>query len=251
MTPGKPSERSLISVIVATYNVEDTIQKTINSINNQDFDDWELVVVDGGSSDRTVDILKSNVCSKIVFKSEKDRGIGDAWNKGLEMASGHWIIFLGSGDWFPNNTFSRIARKLTNPAARNTIFYGDVVFESPDGGHSIRYASRNSGDASARGFGFMHPSAFCHRSVFENIGLFNIEKKICVDTDFLLRVCCSKNYSFENSHHSVVMTTGGVSDRNWLGANLEYLECYVNVLKINPVLSILFKIDVYLRVIFF
>lgn len=89
-----------ISIIIATYNAENTIKRCIDSIACQKSDEIELLVIDGDSKDKTVDILKSYGNIIDIFKSEPDKGVYDAWNKALRLATGEWIMFLGADDYF-------------------------------------------------------------------------------------------------------------------------------------------------------
>ena len=98
------STTPFFSIITASYNSEKTISDTITSVLNLDFNDFEYIIVDGNSKDKTVDIIKSFIskfeAKGITYKfiSEKDKGIYDAWNKGIALSEGQWISFLGSDD---------------------------------------------------------------------------------------------------------------------------------------------------------
>lgn len=95
----------LISIITSTYNCTSTLNDTINSILNQSYINLEYIIIDGNSTDGTIDIIKSSEQKfqkkKIVFKwiSEPDKGIYDAWNKGLDKVTGDWIVFIGGDDF--------------------------------------------------------------------------------------------------------------------------------------------------------
>ena len=93
-----------VSIIICVLNGEKSIYKTVESILNQDYLNLELIIIDGGSSDNTIEIIKSFDSSKIKWISEPDKGISDAFNKGIKLATGDYINFQGDGDGFINST---------------------------------------------------------------------------------------------------------------------------------------------------
>ncbi len=116
-----------ISIIIPTYNAEDKLNCAIESVNAQDYDDIELIIIDGGSTDGTLDIIKKNYKLGVITKwiSESDKGIYDAFNKGIELASGDYIYFLGADDFlFSSETISTIAKTLKNQSV--DVYSGGV-----------------------------------------------------------------------------------------------------------------------------
>lgn len=93
------SMKKIISIIIATYNAEKTLKRCLNSIVSQKKDQLELLIIDGCSTDRTMDIVREFAESIDVIVSEVDKGIYDAWNKGIRLATGEWIMFLGADDY--------------------------------------------------------------------------------------------------------------------------------------------------------
>jgi glycosyltransferase involved in cell wall biosynthesis len=116
--PDKP----LISVIIPVLNREQTLEKTIRSVLNQEYENVELIIIDGGSSDRTPEILKKYDAYIDIWLTETDKGIYDAMNKGVRLAHGDWLYFLGSDDILLN-ALDKVAAYLKN---QNEIYYGDV-----------------------------------------------------------------------------------------------------------------------------
>lgn len=116
----------LVSIITVCYNSVETIEKTVNSVLHQTYPNIEYIIVDGGSTDGTVDVI-SRYSDKITYWiSEPDKGIYDAMNKGLLKATGKWVNFLNSGDWYcSNNVISKISPFLND---ESDIVYGDVYF---------------------------------------------------------------------------------------------------------------------------
>ena len=113
-----------ISVAIVTYNCISTISETLDSVLNQRYDNLEIIIVDGGSDDGTVDLIK-NSDSKILLISEPDEGIYDAMNKALNIASGDYIIFLGSDDHFVSYTV--LSEVVSNISDTSSIYYGNVL----------------------------------------------------------------------------------------------------------------------------
>ncbi|MCM1759079.1 glycosyltransferase, partial [Bacteroides ovatus] len=91
--------KKIISIIIATYNAEKTLKRCLSSIISQKNDQLELLIIDGGSADRTMDIVKDVSHSIDVIISEPDKGLYDAWNKALRLVTGEWIMFLGADDY--------------------------------------------------------------------------------------------------------------------------------------------------------
>jgi len=119
-----------ISIITVVLNDAEHIEKTILSVINQDFNSIEYIVIDGNSTDGTVQIIKKYSKYIDIFISEKDKGLYDAMNKGLRMATGEYILFLNSGDrLFENNTISKIFSVFNNA----DVYYGDTIIISKDG----------------------------------------------------------------------------------------------------------------------
>lgn len=120
--------KPLISVITITYNAETTIAQTLDSVASQDFEDYEHILIDGASSDNTLQIARKYANLRIL--SEKDSGLYDAMNKGLDMARGQYVIFLNSGDTFhSSNTLSNYADRARKG---DDIIYGDTVIVDKD-----------------------------------------------------------------------------------------------------------------------
>lgn len=163
---------NVISVITICYNAKNELEKTIQSVASQNYDYIDFVVIDGGSKDGTIGIIKKYENSVSKWISEPDHGIYDAMNKGIGLASGDWIIFMNAGDVFYNNeVVSKLAGKEFNP---NTgIIYGDVELDFGKPGKIIKsFAKFNTKDV---------VTELCHQSVMTNA---KILKQIKYDTSF-------------------------------------------------------------------
>ena len=149
-----------ISIITATYNSAATIKDTLTSVNNQDYPNIEHIIIDGNSSDNTLDIVREYGKKVTTIISEPDKGIYDAMNKGIRVATGDIVGILNSDDFFTSDDIiSTVALTFNN----NNIdaLYGDIHFVNPDNlDKTVRYYSSKIFKPSLFRFGFMpaHPS---------------------------------------------------------------------------------------------
>jgi glycosyltransferase involved in cell wall biosynthesis len=216
-----------VSIITATYNSAKTIRDTILSVKEQSFQDFEHVIVDGGSTDGTLQILEELRHSKLIFITEKDRGIYDALNKGVRMASGEIIGVIGSDDFYPSQDV------LMNVAAafeRNNTdsLFGDTQYINDDNKDKVvRYwkAGTYNRNNFLRGWMPPHLSFYIKKEIYLKYGLYREEFKISGDYELMLRVLYK--HSISTQYLPIVLVTmrnGGASTRslrNRLKANLE------------------------------
>ncbi|MCE9681656.1 glycosyltransferase family 2 protein [Halomonas alkalisoli] len=201
-----------VTVVTVCYNSEETIGRTFESLLNQTYKNFEYIVIDGGSTDRTLDIIKEfegkfEGCFKYV--SEKDGGIYDAMNKGILLSSGSYIGLLNSDDWYENNTVEEVVRNIKNNPEVD-IFYGFIRVIKKGREYMVR---RNNYDFIAEGSGLIqHPTCFIKRKAYEDVGLYDTKYRVCADQDLILRMVLSgKKYLGINS----VLTNfsqGGITD---------------------------------------
>ena len=210
----------MISIITATFNSAKTLKDTIQSVLRQTNKDFEYLIIDGGSTDETIDIVKSyesEFSGRLKWVSEKDQGIYDAMNKGIKMASGDVVGILNSDDYF---TSDDILQTVDNAFKSHEIdaIYGDIHFIR-DGNPQkcVRYYSSRMFTPFWLRFGFMpaHPSFYCKREVFERAGLYSLDYKIGADYEMMVRLF--KKYKIVSRYINkdfVTMRTGGASTRN-------------------------------------
>ena len=210
----------MISIITATYNSAETINDTIKSVLCQTNKDFEYIIVDGGSTDETIDIVKSyesEFSGRLKWVSEKDKGIYDAMNKGIKMASGDIIGILNSDDYYTSDDILQTiadAFKCQNVDA----IYGDIHFIKdgvPD--KCVRYYSSRQFSPFWLRFGFMpaHPSFYCKRDVFDKSGLYRLDYKIGSDYEMMVRLFRKHKISSRYVPKDfVTMRTGGASNSN-------------------------------------
>jgi glycosyltransferase involved in cell wall biosynthesis len=182
----------MITIIVACLNSAPYIGRCLKSIASQDFAGNEVVVVDGGSTDATVEILRrygKMMGSRLRWISEPDRGLADAWNKAVYRARGDWLIFLGADDALSaSDVLSRVVPRLVEASPQYSVVYG-VVARTDLTGRIVEYLDQPWSPAKFRGCiaNLPHSAVFHHRSLFDRYGPFDGSFGIALDYDFLLR----------------------------------------------------------------
>lgn len=172
-----------LSIITVVYNACENLKLTIDSICGQRSQEFEYIVVDGGSTDGTVELIKN--CKRIdKYISEADRGIYDAMNKGISLAEGEIILFLNAGDkFYDENITLKVLKQLENNSF--DIAYGDVVLN--DKKKLLKKQPEKLEDNYLLTNNICHQSMFFNKRIFEKIGFFDIEEKIFADYKLLLK----------------------------------------------------------------
>ncbi len=180
------NDNPFFTIITASFNNESTVKRTLESIKNQTFENLEHFVIDGGSTDGTVEILKQMEHSyNLSWLSEPDQGIAEALNKGLRKAQGRYIIIIQADDRFIClNILEKVYPLLNNEEIDILSF--PVIMEDPIKGEVLRRTIRCLWWNHFK-FIFQHQGCFVHRRVFEKIGGFREEFKIALDYDFFYR----------------------------------------------------------------
>lgn len=173
----------LLSIITINLNNAIGLQRTIESVVSQYFKDFEFIVIDGLSSDGSLDIVK-HYSSKInISVSELDNGIYDAMNKGAKLAGGKYLLFLNSGDWLTNKNV--LADLFKNVPDAN-ILYGDVIYVYPNKKLRYKKQPRFISIEYLLHKTILHPAAFIERNFFFKCGEYNLNCKIAADYSFFL-----------------------------------------------------------------
>lgn len=217
-----------ISVITITYNSQFTVEDTINSVLSQDYPDIEYIIVDGLSKDKTMEVVNkySNRILKII--SEKDKGLYDALNKGIGLATGEVVGMLHSDDIFSDNrVLSTIAEAFKADASVQAV-YGDLVFVSrADTGKIIRIwkAGEYREGSFLKGWMPPHPTFYVRKECYDKYGVFNTSLKLSADYELMLRMIHKHQIKVKYIPQTLVkMRMGGVSNVSFfvkLKANLE------------------------------
>lgn len=200
-----------ISIIIATYNAENTIRRCIDSITCQKSDEIELLVIDGDSKDKTVEILKSYGNIIDILTSEPDKGLYDAWNKALRLATGEWIMFLGADDYlFPDaiGFYLSFLQEKKNTDAIDLIC-AQCLFVDKKGKALKIWGLPYQWERFIDRMEISHGSTLHNRKLFQEIGEFNIHFRISADYEFLLR---KKMNTVFLERKILVMQVGGMSD---------------------------------------
>lgn len=206
-----------ISIVTATYNSGSTIKDTLESVLRQTYTQIEHIIVDGGSSDNTMDIVREIeplYQGRLRYVSEPDRGIYDAMNKGIAMATGDIIGILNSDDFYSSDDIlSTIAAELADPEI--DAVYGDVHYvDDSDLTHCVRYYSSRTFRPWMMKLGFQpaHPTFYCRRSIYERHGNFDISFRVAADFEHLLRLIYIQRIRTRYLPlDCVTMRTGGAS----------------------------------------
>jgi len=178
----------LVSVITAVRNGEKHLTDTVESIIAQTYSRWEYLVIDGGSTDRTVDIIRSYQAKLAYWSSEPDAGISDAFNKGIGRAKGDYILFLNSDDLLAGPDAIATVVGVATATGMPALVYGDCMVVSREGLQPVYTVSRQFSPSSFLwGHAPPHPSMFFHRSYFERYGLYDVTFKIAMDLELLAR----------------------------------------------------------------
>jgi glycosyltransferase involved in cell wall biosynthesis len=198
----------LITIIIATYNAGSTLEKCLESIASQTFQDFELLIVDGLSTDNTLAIINKYASSIDYWHSHKDMGIYDAWNQGLAKASGKYICFIGADDYFADdNALSRLASAINDQDYDLVSSQGKFLKSS--GGHFIIGNNWNYNKIKKR-ITVCHPGLLHNRQLFERYGKFNTNYRIVSDYEFLLRLDAETKVKHISSV-TVCISDGGIS----------------------------------------
>ena len=171
----------LISIITIVFNGVKTIEQTINSVINQTYKNIEYIIIDGASTDGTVDIIRKYEDRIANWTSQPDKGIYDAMNKGVGKAKGKWIGIINSDDWYdPNSVENLIEQAREHPEVQ--IFHGLQRYIKSNGEVLCVTGSNNMPNSM-----FEHSTCFVLKEIYEKLELFNSEYVICGDYDLMLR----------------------------------------------------------------
>lgn len=229
-----------ISIITVCYNSSKTISDTLRSVREQTYFNIEHIVIDGGSQDNTLEVVASVGTHVAKLVSERDNGIYDAMNKGIQLATGDVLAFLNADDFYKDpEVLARVVKAMQ--AEKLDALYGDVEFFRP-GKQDVVVRRYNSGRfmPSKLGWGWMpaHPALFVRRHLFEKFGVFRTDYLIAGDFEFIARVFMQPKLRHQHLPESLVcMQMGGVSTSGWratLKLNSEMIRaCRTNAIPTN------------------
>lgn len=215
------SDKMKLSVITINYNNVKGLKKTIDSVINQTYKDFEYIVIDGASNDGSIDIIKEYKSKIDYWVSEKDKGIYNAMNKGILAAKGNYLLFLNSGDCLVSN---KILATAASYLGQYSILYGDgvitgegdkeILIKIPDQ-LTLKHFTRAS---------LFHPSTFIKRELFDTYGLYNEKNKIVSDWEFFLKTIVVNNVSAKKIDLVVSKAEDGGMSRDVKNTDLLWAE---------------------------
>jgi glycosyltransferase involved in cell wall biosynthesis len=220
--------KALLSVITVCYNSDKTIERTLYSILNQTYTNFEYIIIDGGSSDSTIKIIKSFEDKfkerGIVFSwiSEKDTGIYNAFNKGIHLSNTQWVSFVGSDDCYTENALELYSSVIFKTEKKVDLIYSNIDIVD-DQGKSIKEINAIWTWFKFKRYMYIaHVGAFHNKNYFSKYGFFNESFKICGDYELLLR---ARNHlkTIKIEKLTVKMASGGVSNTQ---INLAFKETF-------------------------
>lgn len=218
-----------VTIITACYNSEKCIEHTIKSVVAQSYPDIEYIIVDGGSKDSTVSIIKQYDHFVARWISEPDKGISDAWNKGIQLATGDIIGILNADDEYTENALEKAVELLSRNDSLGFV-YGDIQMCDINGEGLFTQCGTENYKATIPFDmpSIPHPSVFVKREVYTKVGLFNINYKTAMDYEFLLRMYHSGIYGGYIKHTLAKMRLGGESDLNFCRGYKEVMKASID-----------------------
>jgi glycosyltransferase involved in cell wall biosynthesis len=231
-----------ISIITVCYNSAETIEKTILSVASQTYKNIECIIIDGKSKDNTVEIVKKHETIITKWISETDKGLYDAMNKGIAMATGDLIGILNSDDTFCNST---VLEDIAAFHSTNSIdaSVGNIIQHKEDGSIVRLYSSKNWSPTKLS-IGFMppHPSIFFKRTLFDKFGIYDLGFKIGADYELITRFFLKNKISWKYSGiTTTAMLVGGLSSSGTASYQLITKEIQ-KALTMNGIVFSVFKI---------
>jgi glycosyltransferase len=230
-----------ISIITATYNCEKTIEDAIKSVSEQDFPNIEHIIIDGASTDKTLEVINQNSDRISILISEPDKGIYDALNKGISKATGDYIGFLHADDIYNSKTVISEIVEILNKENSDSL-YADLQYVSKNNtAKIIRYWKSGIFEINKLKNGWMppHPTFFVKKEIYERFGFFDTNFKISADYDIILRFLGKHKISTSYFPKTIIkMRVGGESNRSFKNIKLK-MEEDLKALKKNNIGSII------------
>lgn len=174
------------SIIVPTFCVEHVIMDCLASLRRQTCVDFEIIIMDGGSTDRTLELINqfaADFGERLVVRSEKDAGVYDAMNKAIRLARGEWLYFLGADDHLHAPEVLQTVADFLRQHPESDLVYGDVLLRS----NACRYAGEFNLHRLLHEKNICHQAIFYRRTIFEKIGRYNLQYRIWADWDLNIR----------------------------------------------------------------
>ena len=208
--------RPLVSLITVVLNGGDALRRTFESVCTQGYQPIEYIVIDGGSTDGSLDVIKDHDGCISYWTSEPDQGISDAFNKGITVATGDYIGLLNADDWLSPDQIETAVNLLQ--ATDAGFAFGDLLYHAPDG--TILHKIQGDPDYGTKITSLMpalnHPTMLVRRRVFDDIGGFDLRYKVAMDYDWALRAHLAGHQGVHSKDILGHMTLAGASDRQFI-----------------------------------
>ena len=218
-----------VSIITVCFNSENTIEKSIISVHNQTYSNIEHIIIDGGSTDKTLNIIEKYDSNIATIVSEPDNGLYHALNKGIELSNGDLIGIMHSDDvFYDEKTLSIIVETVKSKDV--DAVWGDVVFIDTKDDYKIkRYyrADKISPDSFKKGIMPPHPSIYIKKIYYDKLGVYNLKYRIAADYDLALRFFLLNKLTYAYIPKIIVkMRKGGISNQSILNIIKLNMEIY-------------------------
>lgn len=203
-----PESKPKISIITVCFNSEKTIERTIQSVINQNYDNLEYIIVDGGSIDQTIEVIKKYEKHIDKWISEPDKGISDAFNKGIKMSSGEIIGIINSDDCYTEGAITKIAEEYDKEI---DIYRGRIILWNTETGNRVSETPTIGLPLSGLITNVCHQGVFIRKDAYERYGIFDVSLKYNMDFDLLLRFEHAGAKSKLVNHDLAYFTMSGIT----------------------------------------
>jgi glycosyltransferase involved in cell wall biosynthesis len=184
-----------LSVITINYNNKEGLEKTVLSVIQQTYTNFEYIIIDGNSTDGSKLVIEKYANNIHKWVSERDKGIYDAMNKGIAKASGVYCLFINSGDVLTQN---KVLAQMMDNVFNEDIIYGDLKINRGNGQIQNGYSPNKIGLIRLYRDTLWHPVSFIKKELFEKFGMYNLDYKIVADYEFFVKVIIAKKISMRH-----------------------------------------------------
>jgi glycosyltransferase involved in cell wall biosynthesis len=241
---GTETKECRVSIITVCYNAASTIERTIKSVIDQTYKNIEYIIIDGGSSDGTTDIIRKYNKHINYWVSEPDRGIYDAMNKGISIASGDVIGIINADDYYRETSVEAAVDGFSSPNSPD-IVYGDIILLH-DSAKKMRRLKPSPRLGGLLNMSVFHPAVFAKKHCYDRFGVFDCNYRLSSDHELMLRFFCNNALFYYNPNVIVFFSNNGASFKNAVtgiketrdiaikyGCNkaCAYLWCYYTIAK--------------------
>jgi len=212
----------LVSIITVVFNGDKFLKETIDSVLRQSYNNIEYIIIDGGSTDKTISIIQEYNEVVDYWLSETDKGIYDAMNKGISLANGDIIGILNSDDFYINKDCIKLVVENINDY--ESFLVTSTLIKTDN--KSILFNCNRQPRLHFQ-IPFMHPSAYIPKALYIKYGLYDLQYQIASDVDMLMRLFTNSVEYKRLESVTVVMRSGGASEKNFIPARKEYCSIYI------------------------